>query len=62
MEPASSRHPIQSLAHTEAGGLQVSGLKLTLPTALLALCLAAAGRAEVTNTATFADSALQAKI
>jgi cytochrome c553 len=62
MEAASSRHPIQSLAHTEAGGLKVSGSKLTLQTVLLAVCLTAAGHAEATNTATFSDPALQAKI
>jgi cytochrome c553 len=66
VEAASSRHPIRkdhspSLAHTEAGALKVRGSKLALQTALLALCLAAAGRAEATNTA-FSDQALQAKI
>lgn len=66
MEAASSRHPLRndhspSLAHTGAGGLKVSGSKLVLNVALLALCLAAAERAGATNT-TLSDQALQAKI
>jgi len=64
VEAASSRHPIwkdhsPSRAPTEAGGLKVSASRLTLQTALLAVCLAAAGRAEATNAS---DPALHAKI